>query len=117
MERHDFIVGTLVRTGFRSSLKGFEQFCSCVEMYMDDHNVTIESIYARVARKCNCTKSAVEKNLRRLFESSDAGVAVGKLFGMDYVETGNKEMVAMLSNYIKLKRDCYADGAPAVSRY
>lgn len=117
MGRHDFIVGTLVRTGFRSSLKGFEQFCACVEMYMDDHNVTIESIYSRVASKYNSTKSAVEKNLRRLFESSDAGVAVGKLFGMDYVETGNKEMVAMLSNYIKLKRDCYADGAPAVSRY
>ena len=108
MKRRDFLVETLVRTGFRSSLKGFEQFCSCVEMYIEDHTLTIESIYIRVAGENNCTKSAVEKNLRRLFESSDAGVAVGRLFGMDYVETGNKEMVAMLSHYVKLKRDCYA---------
>lgn len=105
MKRRDFLVETLVKTGFRSSLKGFEQFCSCVEMYIDNHNLTIQSIYVRVADECNCTKSAVEKNLRRLFESSDAGVAVGRLFGMDYVETGNKEMVAMLSNYVKLKHN------------
>ncbi len=108
MQRHDFIVGTLVRTGFRTSLKGFGQFCMCVELYSDDRTATIESIYRRVASHCNCTTSSVEKNLRRLFESSNASSAVGKLFGMDFTDTGNKEIVAMVSNYIALQREKYA---------
>ena len=108
MERRDFIVGTLVRTGFRSSLKGFGQFCMCVEMYTDDRSATIESIYSRVARYCNCTKSSVEKNLRRLFESSNARSAIGGLFGMDCTESGNKEIVATFSNYVELQHDEYA---------
>lgn len=107
MKRRDFIVSTLVRSGFRSSLKGFKQFCRCVELYSDDHTATIESIYLRVAKDSNCTKSSVEKNLRRLFESSDARRAIGRLFGMDFTDTGNKEIVATFSNYVELQRDNY----------
>lgn len=105
MERHDFIVDTLVRNGFRTSLKGFDQFCKCLEFYSDERNATIGSIYGKVALECNCTKSSVEKNLRRLFVSSDACAAIGKLFGMKFADTGNKEIVAMFSNYIALKYD------------
>lgn len=107
MKRRDFIIGTLVRTGFRSSLKGFEQFCMCVELYSDNKASTIESIYERVALRFRCTKSSVEKNLRRLFESSDARSAISKLFGMDFTDTGNKEIVATFSNYVELRRECY----------
>lgn len=108
MERRDFIIGILVKTGFRTSLKGFKQFCRCVELYSDDSTSTIESIYEIVARDFNCTKSSIEKNLRRLFSSSDACNAIGKLFDIDFPEAGNKEIVAMFSNYIDLRRDCYA---------
>ena len=117
MKRLDFIVGTLVRNGFRTSLKGFDQFCRCVEMYSDNRNATIESIYKRVALDCNCTKSSVEKNLRRLFTSSDACKAIGKLFGMDFTDTGNKEIVAMFSNYVSLTYDSYMqENGATVSR-
>ncbi len=108
MERHDFIVGTLVKTGFRASLKGFDQFCECVELYSDDRMATIDSIYARVAEEFNCTKSSVEKNLRRLFSSSDACSAIGKLFGMNFTDASNKEIVATFSNYVALNRASYA---------
>lgn len=108
MKRHDFIVVTMVRTGFRTSLKGFDQFCMCVELYADDPTATLASIYKRVATDCKCTESSVEKNLRRLFESSDATAAIGKLFGMNFSDTGNKEIVSMFSNYVSLRRDCYA---------
>ncbi|MCH5166033.1 MAG: hypothetical protein J1G01_06495 [Clostridiales bacterium] len=108
MKRHDFIVGTMVRSGFRTSLKGFDQFCMCVEMYSDNPTATIESIYARVALDCNCTKSSVEKNLRRLFESSDASAVISKLFDMDFSDRGNKEIVSMFSNYIALQHESYA---------
>ena len=72
MERRDFIVIMLVKVGFRTSLKGFDQFCMCLELYADDPTRTIGSIYKHVALNCNCTVSSVEKNLRRLFVSSDA---------------------------------------------
>ena len=108
MKRHDFIVVTMVRNGFRTSLKGFDQFCKCVEFYADDPTVTIASVYKRVAAHCNCTESAVEKNLRRLFESSDATKAIGKMFGMDFSDTGNKEIVSMFTNYLALQREFYA---------
>lgn len=107
MKRRDFIVVTMVRTGFRTSLKGFEQFCMCVEMYADDPTATIGSIYKRVAVRTNCTESSVEKNLRRLFESSDAQRAIGRLFGMEFCDTGNKEIVSMFGNYVTLQRDMY----------
>lgn len=108
MKRHDFIVVTMVRNGFRTSLKGFDQFCMCVECYSDNPTATIASIYKRVAAKCHCTGSAVEKNLRRLFESSDASSALGKMFGINFADTGNKEIVAMFSNYVSLQREYYA---------
>lgn len=107
MKRHDFIVHTMVQTGFRTALKGFDQFCMCVELYSDDPSATIEKIYRKVANYCKCTKSSVEKNLRRLCESSDAANAIGKLFGIDFCDTGNKEIVSMFSNYVSLQRDCY----------
>lgn len=107
MKRHDFIVATMVKTGFRTSLKGFDQFCTCVEMYSDDPSATIESIYKRIAADSKCTKSSVEKNLRRLCESSCASSAIGRLFGMEFADTGNKEIVSMFSNYVALQRDCY----------
>ena len=108
MKRREFIVGILVKSGFRTSLKGFDQFCYCVELYSDDRTATIESIYKKAAVKFRCTKSSVEKNLRRLFDTSDAGAALGELFGMKFTDTGNKEIVAMFSNYVDLRRDCYA---------
>ena len=108
MKRHDFIVGTMVKTGFRTSLKGFNQFCMCVELYSDDRNPTIESIYRRVALDCNCTKKKKKKNLRRLIESSSASSAIGRLFGMDFKDTGNKEILSMFSNYIALQSEQYA---------
>lgn len=107
MERYDFIVGTMVRSGFRTSLKGFKQFCMCVELYSDNPTATIESVYERVAQKFTCTKSSVEKNLRRLFESSDASSAIGRLFDIEFADTGNKEIVSMFSNYVALQRDRY----------
>lgn len=107
MKKHDFIVVTLVKTGFRTSLKGFEQFCMCLELYSDDPTATIGSVYKRVAENSNCTVSSVEKNLRRLFASSDASAAIGRLFGMEFCDTGNKEIVSMFSNYVSLQREYY----------
>lgn len=107
MKRHDYIVRTLVKSGFRASLRGFEQFCRCVEKYTEDRAQTIDSIYAMVALEYGCSKSAVEKNLRRLIESSDASAAIGKLFDTDFVETGNKEIVATFANYINTRHDDY----------
>lgn len=98
----------MVQTGFRTSLKGFEQFRRCVELYSDDPSATIESLYERIADDFNCTKSSVEKNLRRLCESSDASSAIGRLFGIDFVDTGNKEIVSMFSNYVSLQSDSYS---------
>jgi len=109
LKRHDFIVNTLVRLGFRTSLRGFEQFCACVEDFSDHRSATIDSIYVDVALQFNCTKSAVEKNLRRLFYSSDACAAMGRLFGAHFSESGNKEIVAMFSSYVGLHRAEYAD--------
>lgn len=107
MKRHDFIVYTMVKNGFRTSLKGFDQFCMCVEHYADDPTATIASIYKRVADYFKCTESSVEKNLRRLFESSDAAAAIGRMFGMSFADTGNKEIVSMFSNYVELQREHY----------
>lgn len=107
MKRRDFIIVTMVRIGFRTSLKGFDQFCMCVEGYADDPTATIGSIYRRVAVAFRCTESAVEKNLRRLFESSDAKSAIGRLFGAEFIDTGNKEIVSMFSNYVALQREHY----------
>lgn len=107
MKRHDFIVGTLVKSGFRASLKGFPQFCKSVELYLDDRNSTIDNIYGRVAVDFGCSKSAVEKNIRRLITSSDACVAVGSLFGADVSDATNKEIVALFANYIALNYDPY----------
>ena len=107
MCRHDFIVGILVKSGFRTSLKGFDQFCHCIELYSDDRSSTIESIYKKAAARFKCTKGAVEKNLRRLFMTSDAAAKLSVLFGMDFTDTGNKEIIAMFSNYIDLRRDSY----------
>ena len=107
MKRRDFIVITLVKTGFRTSLKGFDQFCMCLELYTDDPSSTIGDIYRRIALCCKCSVSSVEKNLRRLFQSSDACAAIGRLFGMNYCDTGNKEIVSMFANYLSLQRDKY----------
>ena len=108
MERRDFIICTLIRAGFRSSLKGFNQFCRCVELYSDDRSSTIEEIYARIACEYGCTKSSVEKNIRRLFESSDAEGVIGRLFEMDFTESGNKIIIATFANYVELQRKYYA---------
>lgn len=108
MNRHEFIVCTLVKTGFRVSLKGFAQFCMCIEMYLDGGSPTIESIYGKVALRTACTASAVEKNLRRLFLSSDACRAVGKLYGIDYTDCGNKQIIAMFANYISMNSPKYS---------
>lgn len=97
----------MVRTGFRTSLRGFDQFCRCVELYTDNPSLTIERIYAEVARTFNCTKSSVEKNLRRLCESSDASSAISRLFDIEFSDTGNKEIVTMFANYVSLQRDYY----------
>ncbi len=108
MERKEFIINTLVKNGFRSSLKGFAQFCECVELYLDDRSMTIENIYRLTAAKFKCTKSSVEKNLRRLFTSSDACSALGRLYGMDFPDSGNKEILAVFCNYVELNRDRYS---------
>ena len=108
MKRRDFIVITLVKVGFRTSLKGFDQFCTCLELYADDPTDTIGSIYEKIAHSYNCTVSSVEKNLRRLFMSSDATTAISRLFGMEFCDTGNKEIVSIFSNYVSLQRDCYS---------
>ena len=102
MKRRDFIVCTLVRSGFRTSLKGFAQFCISVEMYLDDRNSTIDKIYDLIALDFGCSKSAVEKNIRRLILSSDGGGAMGTLFGADVTDASNKEIVALFANYVDL---------------
>ncbi len=107
MERRDFIMNTLVVIGFRASLKGFEQLCDCVELYIRDRSATIESIYAVVAKKYGCSKSSVEKNLRRLVSSSGAAEAVRRLFGVTVRDLGNKEIVALIANYVILHRADY----------
>lgn len=107
MKRRDFILVMMVKSGFRTALKGFDQFRMCVEMYADDPTATILSIYARVAERFRCTVSSVEKNVRRLIESSDAASGIGKLFDMDFRDTGNKEIVSMFTNYVTLRRECY----------
>lgn len=109
MKRRDFIVSTLVRIGFRTSLKGFDQFVQCVEFYLSDRNSAIESIYRRTAEVFGCSKSAVEKNLHRLLEGSDACSEIGKLFGIELNDASNKELIAVFSNYVLLHRDCYID--------
>ena len=109
MKKRDFIVITLVKVGFRTSLKGFDQFCMCLELYSEDPTRTIGSIYKHVALYFNCTVSSVEKNLRRLFLSSDATAAISRLFDMEFCDTGNKEIVSMFSNYVALQRECYTN--------
>ncbi len=109
MERRDFIINTLVVIGFRTSLKGFEQLCDCVELYICDRSATIESVYAAVARKYGCSKSSVEKNLRRLVSSSGAADAVRRLFGVTVRDLGNKEIVALIANYVILHRANYTE--------
>ncbi|MDE5562950.1 MAG: sporulation initiation factor Spo0A C-terminal domain-containing protein [Clostridiales bacterium] len=107
MKKRDFIIITLVKIGFRTSLKGFDQFCMCLDLYSEDPTRTIGSIYECIARNFNCTVSSVEKNLRRLFMSSNATAAISRLFGMEFCDTGNKEIVSMFSNYVSLQRGCY----------
>ncbi len=107
MNRRDFMIATLVKAGFRTSLKGFPQFCDCVELYLDDGASTLERLYERAAKLCGCTKSSVEKNLSRLFDGSDACAAVGGLFGIVIPNAGNKEIISMFANYVKLNREEY----------
>lgn len=109
MERKDYIVKTLAKEGFRTSLKGFWQFLECLELYLDDYSTVIDCIYARVASDFDCTKSSVEKNLRRLFDASDACGIIGRLFGMTYRDVGNKELIAMFANYFRLYRCDYSE--------
>ncbi len=109
MKRRDFIVSTLVRIGFRTSLKGFDQFVQCVEFYSDDRSSAIESIYRRTADLFGCSKSAVEKNLQRLLQGTDACSKIGGLFGIELNDASNKELIAVFSNYVLLHRDCYTD--------
>lgn len=109
MKKRDFIIITLVKIGFRTSLKGFDQFCMCLDLYSEDPTRTIGSIYECIAHNFNCTVSSVEKNLRRLFMSSNATAAISRLFGMEFCDTGNKEIVSMFSNYVSLQRECYAN--------
>ena len=108
MKKRDYIIIMLVKVGFRTSLKGFDQFCMCLELYMEDSTRTIGSIYNSVALSFNCTVSAVEKNLRRLFHSSNATDAISRLFGTEFCDTGNKEIVSMFSNYVSLQREMYS---------
>lgn len=107
MQRRDYIVSTLVTLGFRTGLKGFPQFCDCVELYTDMRGVTIEFIYSEVGVRNGCSASSVEKNLRRLFEGSTATNALSRLFGIEVTNIGNKEIIALFSNYFMLRRDCY----------
>ena len=108
MKKRDFIIITLVKVGFRTSLKGFDQFCMCLELHSENPTQTIGSIYSSVALSFNCTVSAVEKNLRRLFLSSNATDAISRLFDMDFCDTGNKEILSMFSNYVSLQREQYS---------
>lgn len=80
----------------------------CVELTSDHPTATIASVYRKVALSTHCTVSAVEKNLRRLFESADASKALGALFGTNFLDTGNKEIVTAFSCYINLQHDRYA---------
>lgn len=112
MSRHDFIVSTLVKMGFRTALRGFDQLCYCIERYSDDRTATVGSIYCNVAAVCGCSKSAVEKNLRRLFTGCDASAKIGALIGIDFIDTGNKEIIAVLANYIGLN---HKEGGAAVT--
>lgn len=107
MDRRDYIIATLTKEGFRTSLKGFWQFLECLELYLDDFSTVIDSIYARVASDFDCTKSSVEKNLRRLFDASDACGIIGRLFGMSYHDVGNKELISLYANYFRLYRYNY----------
>lgn len=83
----------------------------CIELYLDGNSSTIESIYGEVALRTKCTASAVEKNLRRLFLSSDACRAVSKLYGIDYTDCGNKQIIAMFANYISMNLPKYSAAA------
>ncbi len=107
MERRDYIINVLVRTGFRASLKGFAQFCKCLEMYADDKSCTMTDIYDRVSREFGCSKSSVEKNLRRLFIGADASRVIGRLFGAEFSDASVKEIVALFGNYLELNRQYY----------
>lgn len=107
MKRHDYIIGTMVRNGFRTSLRGFDQFCKCVESYLDDPLSSIESVYNRIAVESNCTRSAVEKNLRHFCISSNASEAISRMFDMNFIDTGTKEIVTMFAQYISLQHGSY----------
>lgn len=107
MERSDYIVNILVTAGFKTSLKGFPQLCAVLGIYIDSKSATLDSIYGRVSVEFCCTKSSVEKNIRRLFESADACAVIGRLYGMTFADAGNKEIIAMLANYVMLQHDCY----------
>ncbi len=107
MTRRDFLVSTLVRTGFRTSLKGFYQFCECVELYSDNRTLSMSDIYARVGRDFRCSESSVDKNIRRLFLTVDACAVISELFDMELCDVGNKEIIALFSNYIELNREYY----------
>lgn len=108
MERRDYIVNVLVRSGFRTSLKGFDQFCKCIELYADNKTSTMSAIYSRVSRDFRCSKSSVEKNLYRLFVGADASRVIGKLFGTEFTGASVKEIVALFCNYVELNRDNYS---------
>lgn len=114
MERRDYIIKVLVQSGFRTSLKGFDQFCKCLELYADDRSKTMTDIYSRIASEFCCSKSSVEKNLRRLFIGADASRVIGRLFGTEFADASVKEIVALFCNYIELNRDNYANKNDAV---
>ena len=105
MTRHDYIVDTLVKLGFRTSLRGFDQFC--VEFYSDNRTTTMDNMYKFISAKFACSRSAIEKNLVRLFSCSDACTNIGKLFGIEIAVGCSKEIIATFSNYVCLHRDCY----------
>lgn len=107
MQRRDFLVDTLLRAGFRTALRGFEQFCACVELYSDNRNATVDAVYVAVGKAFGCSPGAVEKNLRRLFASSDACAALSGIFGVRFCDVGNKEIIALFSNYLYLHRAEY----------
>ena len=109
MERRDYIINILVRSGFRTSLKGFSQFCKCLELYADNRSKTMTEIYSLVASEFCCSNSSVEKNLRRLFIGADASAVIGKLFGAEFADASVKEIVALFCSYIELNRDSYAN--------
>ncbi|MCH5162355.1 MAG: hypothetical protein J1G38_02560 [Clostridiales bacterium] len=109
MKRRDYLVHILVRSGFRTSLKGFDQFCKCVELYSDDRSSTMSDIYSKVSVDFRCSKSSVEKNLRRLFVGANAGKVIGDLFGTEFADASVKEVVALFCNYVELNREYYAN--------